>query len=424
MGVDMRAQPRSRDRIVSAGRGLAAAWTLAFAFALVPQAVAERAQQSGSGDSFARFVEQVWPEARSAGVTRETFEAAFSGVRPDPSILEAENRQPEFVRPVWEYMDRAVSGTRIRQGRTELARHDTRLREIERRYGVERHYLVAIWGMETSYGANMGSHNIIQALATLAHGGRRAAFGREQLIAALKILQSGDVTPERMTGSWAGAMGHTQFIPTTYASFAVDHTGDGQRDIWRSTSDALASTANYLSASGGWNNEVRWGFEVQLPEGFDYSSTGLDTRKLTAEWVALGVERIDGQSFTQWAEQASIIVPAGAHGPAFIVFGNFRAVLRYNNSIAYALAVCHLADRLRGRPAIVQDWPRSDNPLTSEQTMELQRLLAGAGFSIGEIDGRVGPRTQAALREYQRGAGLVPDGYASAQVLERLRQGG
>jgi membrane-bound lytic murein transglycosylase B len=386
-----------------------------------PQAVADTDGQGS--DRFARWVEQFWPEARRAGVSRATFDAAFSGVRPNARIVQSEGDQPEFVRPIWDYLDRAVSNLRIRQGKAKLARHNARLREIQARYDVGRHYFVAIWGMETSYGANMGSESVIRSLATLAYEGRRSDFGRQQLLAALKILENGDVTPARMVGSWAGAMGHTQFIPTTYEEHAVDFTGDGQRDIWRSMSDALASTASYLSASG-WNPDVRWGFEVRLPDGFDFSVTGLETKKITAEWVALGVERMDGRAFSQWAEEGSVIVPAGSSGPAFIVFGNFRSVMRYNNSISYALAVCHLADRLRGRPAIVQDWPRSDSPLSSSQKMELQRLLASRGFAIGEIDGRIGPLTQAALRAYQQRAGLVPDGYPSTRVLDHLRRDG
>jgi len=202
----------------------------------------------------------------------------------------------------------------------------------------------------------------------------------------------------------------------------VDYTGDGERDVWRSMSDALASAANYLKASG-WNNDVRWGYEVQLPDGFDYSLTGLETRKLTAEWVGLGVGRIDGKSFASWSEEASVIVPAGANGPAFIVFGNFRAILKYNNSISYALSVSLLADQLRGRPAVVRDWPRSDRPLSRDQKLELQKLLAGRGYSIGDIDGRIGPRTMSALRAFQQRSGLIPDGYPSAAVLARLRQG-
>ncbi len=388
---------------------------------LAPAAKAER--EPSSGDRFARFVEQLWPQARSAGVSRTTFDKAFVGVTPDPRIVRSESSQPEFVRPIWDYLDRAVSRLRIRQGKAKIRANSSRLREIGRRFDVSYYYLVAIWGMETSYGRNRGSQNVIRSLASLAYSGRRSDFGREQLIAALKILENGDVTPARMVGSWAGAMGHTQFIPTTYEEHAVDFTGDGQRDIWRSMSDALASTANYLAASG-WNNDVRWGYEVKLPDGFDFSESGLATQMLTAEWVALGVKRMDGASFPDWATEGSIIVPAGAEGPAFIVFANFRAILRYNNSVSYALAVSLLADRLRGRPSVQAAWPRSDRPLSSDQKRELQKLLASRGYTIGEIDGRIGPKTVTALRAFQQRAGLVPDGYPSARVLDRLRQGG
>ena len=379
--------------------------------------------QNGPPGGFAAWVETLWPDARRLGVSRKTFTAAFRGVAPDEKVETSNANQPEFVRPLWEYLERAVSTRRIQRGRVLLNKFDTRLRLIERRIGVDRHVLVAIWGMESNYGGNKGSHNVIEALATLAYRGERTSYGRTQLLAALQILERGDITLDRMKGSWAGAMGHTQFIPTTYNRHAVDFTRDGKRDIWGSMSDALASTASYLKASG-WQAREPWGHEVRLPEGFDFTQTGLGKKKLTAEWVGLGVRRANGAKFSEWAREASIIVPTGANGPAFMVFDNFRVIMRYNNSVAYALAVSQLSQRFRSRGLVKQPWPLSDRPLTTSQKKELQVLLASKGFNIGKIDGRLGPKTTAALRTFQQRAGLVPDGYASVKVLQRLRRGG
>ena len=390
--------------------------------ALAVTSIEARAQGSSQA-RFAAWVESLWPDARRLGVSRKLFTAAFKGVAPDEAVEKSNAHQPEFVRPLWEYLERAVSAKRIRSGRILLNKFDTRLRLIERRIGVDRHILVAIWGMESNYGGNKGSHNVIQALATLAYRGERRSYGRTQLLAALQILQRGDIPIGEMKGSWAGAMGHTQFIPTTYNRYAVDFTRDGKRDIWGSMSDALASTASYLKASG-WQTREPWGHEVQLPQGFDFAETGLAKKKLTAEWVGLGVKRANGAKFSEWAREASIIVPTGANGPAFMVFDNFRAIMRYNNSVAYALAVSQLSERFRSRGLVKRPWPVSDRPLSTSQKKELQVLLASKGFKIGKIDGRLGPKTTAALRRFQQRAGLVPDGYASLKVLRRLRRGG
>ena len=375
----------------------------------------------GEQISFKAWVERLWPQANARGVTRKVFDAAFKGVKPDPRVEKADSNQAEFVKPVWDYLDRAVSTRRIKTGRVKLRKYNSKLRRIERKFGVDRHVLVAIWGIETAYGRNMGNHNVIQAMASMAYNGRRTDFGTKQLLAALEILQRGDTTIARLKGSWAGAMGHTQFIPTTFNKYGVDFSGDGQRDIWRSMSDALASAANYLSQSG-WEAGQPWGYEVKLPKDFDYSQSGLGIMKLTGEWVGIGVSRLDGAKFDQWALEASVIVPAGANGPAFLVFNNFRMIMRYNNAVSYALAVGYLSDRLQGRPWIRQSWPKSDRPLSSKQKKELQELLTDKGYSIGDIDGRLGPKTVTALREYQQKSGLVPDGYASQSLLKHLRK--
>ncbi|QPC42201.1 lytic murein transglycosylase [Kaustia mangrovi] len=380
------------------------------------------ANTGGSGDtaSFERFVAGFWSQARKAGISRETYRAAFRGVRPDPDILERNANQAEFKTPVWTYLDRRVTEERIAAGRAAGREVGDRIAAIEARYGVDRNILLAIWGMESNYGSHKGDKYVIRSLATLAYTGRRQKFGRQQLLAALKILQNGDIPVEYMTGSWAGAMGHTQFIPTTYEAYAVDWTGDGTRDIWRSTSDALASTANYLKRSG-WQEGVPWGWEVKLPRGFDYSLVGTGTEKIVADWARLGVKPVRGGNFGAWAPESSIILPAGARGPAFLVTKNFRAILRYNNATAYALAVGHLADRIAGAPQIAARWPRDERPLSHSETQELQRLLNRRGYDTGGIDGRLGPRTLSAVRHVQGRLGLAPDGYPTTALLERLR---
>ena len=377
---------------------------------------------SSDNDSFRRWVDDFWPSARRAGISRSTFQAAFNGIAPAEEVLKSANNQPEFVRPIWDYLETAVSDSRVETGRRKLAEMQDLLARIERRYGVDRHVMVAIWGMESAYGTFMGDRSVIQALATLGYRGRRQKFGRAQLLAALKILQRGDVTPERMLGSWAGAMGHTQFIPTTYNAYAVDYDGDGRRDIWTTEADALASTANYLKKSG-WQAGEPWGHEIALPPGFDYRLAKRSVKKLTAEWVGFGIRRANGEKFDSWSREGAIVLPAGARGPAFLVYANFNAIMRYNNSIAYALAVSHLTDHFRGVWQQVQRWPTQDAPLTRSQKMELQELLAGKRLYRGEVDGRIGRGTQAAIRTFQRRIGVVQDGYPSSSLLERLRRG-
>lgn len=373
--------------------------------------------------SFDAWVRALWPAARAKGVSSRTFNNAFRNITPDEKVLKSASRQPEFTQAVWDYLDRAVSEKRVADGKAKLAAHRRVLRKIERKFGVDRHVVVAIWGLESSYGGFAGNKNVIRSLATLAYQGRRSKFGRQQLLAALQILQNKDVTPDKMLGSWAGAMGHTQFIPTTYNAFAVDFDGDGKRDIWSTIPDALGSTANYLKASK-WRTNAPWGYEVVLPKAFNFSQADLSIRKPVIEWVVRGVRRADGRKFAKWARRGSIILPAGARGPAFIVFGNFRSILRYNQSISYALAIAHLAERFKGRGVVKTSWPRSDRPLSSKQKLELQKLLVRAGFRIGNVDGRFGPATRRALRQYQLRSGVTPDGHPSLVILERLRRNG
>ena len=378
-----------------------------------------------SSDPFGRWVNGVWPEARKKGVSRKMFARAFKGVSPDPDVLKRAEHQPEFVKPIWKYLETAVSKKRIANGRKMARKHRALLAKIEARYGVDRYTVLAIWGMETNYGSFRGDKNVIRSLATLGFQGERQKFGRSQLLAALKILQNGDITPKKMTGSWAGAMGHTQFIPTTYAANAVDFTGDGRRDIWGSIPDALASTANYLKVSK-WRPGETWGYEVNLPKGFNYALTGRKRIKTLAQWQELGVRRAKGKKFPRPDDRASIILPAGAMGPAFAIIKNFRSILRYNNATSYALAVGHLADRIRDANAtgFAKRWPVKYLPLARSQRFELQRLLDERGFQPGKVDGILGSGTRAAVRAFQKASGMAVDGYPSVVVLKRLQSGG
>lgn len=375
--------------------------------------------------AFERWVQSLWPEARKKGVSQATFRRAFKGVTPDPEVLRKAEHQPEFTRPVWKYLASAVSQRRIENGREMLRKHGALLARIEERYGVDRHVVVAIWGMESSYGQFKGTKRVIRSLATLAYQGSRRKFGRSQLLAALQILERGDIHPAKMTGSWAGAMGHTQFIPTTYNAHAVDFDGDGRRNIWESHADALGSTANYLRVSK-WRPGETWGYEVYLPGNFDYALTGRKTVKTLAQWGALGVQRAKGKTFPRPNDRASIILPAGSKGPAFAVINNFRSILRYNNAISYALAVGHLADRIRdpSMGGFSRPWPVDYLPLARSERFQLQRLLVARGFMRGEADGILGSQTRAAVRAYQRANGLAVDGYPSVVVLRHLQRGG
>ncbi|MFO1185356.1 MAG: lytic murein transglycosylase [Bauldia sp.] len=371
------------------------------------------------------WVASFWPKAAAEGVPEAIFRKAFADFTPDPDILRSSANQAEFVRPLWTYLANTVSTERVETGTALAIRYRTQLAKIEAVYGVERAILVAIWGMETSYGTDLGDtgngKNIIRSLATIAAaGGSRVAFAEEQLIAALKIIERGDVTLAALTGSWAGAMGQPQFIPTTYQDYAVDFDGDGKRDIWKSALDSLASMANFLRARG-WQAGGSWGHEVILPAGFDYRLADPEVVKATADWAALGVKRPKGAAFARPDEQAAILLPTGARGPAFMIFGNFRVIKRYNNSDAYALAVGSLSDRIKGLPAITGPWPRDELPLSSSERSELQQLLAARGLYSGPIDGKLGRLSDAGLRTFQASIGMAPDGYPSAPLLQKLR---
>ena len=358
--------------------------------------------------------------ALAAGIAPATLDRAFADVRHDPDALRRDRNQAEFTKTIWDYLDTAVSDDRVANGRAALARHATTLDRIEARYGVDKEIVVAIWGLESAYGTYRGDRPLIGSLATLAQDSRRPAFFEDQLLAALRIVQAGDVTPDRMTGSWAGAMGHTQFMPTSYLTHAVDFTGDGRRDIWgEDPADALASTAAYL-AHFGWTHAMPWGLEVTLPAGFDYAQSGERVKKSVADWQALGVRPASGGALPDHGP-ASVLLPAGHQGAAFLVFANFMVIERYNTADAYVIAVGHLADRIAGGAPIRAPWPREDRALLAPERTELQTRLTAAGYDTQGVDGRIGPNTIAAVRAWQRAQGLTPDGYPSLAILTRLR---
>lgn len=368
---------------------------------------------------FARWIAGFADTARAAGIDEATLAAAFDGVQYRPRVVELDRAQPEFTRAVWDYLDNAVSPQRVALGKDKLLQVRAEADAAAARYGVPPGVVVAIWGIESNYGANYGSVPTIDALATLGFEGRREDWARRQLLAALTILQSGDIARAQMIGSWAGAMGQTQFLPSTFLAYAVDADGDGRRDIWGSMADVVASTAHFL-AREGWQAGQPWGIEVQLPPGFDHGRADPDQRQPGAQWAAEGVRSMDGAPLPDFADGA-ILLPAGARGPAFLVGPNFRTLLRYNNSTSYALAVGLLAQRLADGPGVQAPWPRDLPALTRSQLLALQTALNERGFASGTPDGLMGPATREGIRRYQRSVGLPADGYPTVDLLLRLQ---
>ncbi len=381
----------------------------------------EQMQVAASNARFDQWIKGFRGRALARGIKGGVFDRAFRGVKYDPEIIVKDRHQSEFTKQIWDYLDSAASPVRVKNGRAALRKYGRILDRIEARYGVEKEVVAAIWGVESAYGEQRGDVDIIQALATLAYDGRRGKFFEAQLIAALKIIQSGDVRPRGMKGSWAGAMGHTQFIPTSYLAYAQDFNGDGKRDIWsKDPTDALASTASYL-AKFGWRKGQPWGVEVALPKGFNFGLASRKILKTPSEWGALGVRAATGKSVPNYG-RASILLPAGSAGAAFMIFNNFAVIEKYNKADAYVIGVGHLSDRLAGGPPIKASWPRGYAPLSFRQKKEMQRRLIRKGFELEKIDGIIGPNTINAIRAFQQSVGVTPDGYPSQEFLKLLKR--
>jgi membrane-bound lytic murein transglycosylase B len=372
--------------------------------------------------NFANCLEGLWPDAARRGVTRATFDTYTRGLTPDLRIMDLMDAQPEFTKAFWEYLDLLVSDNRIKRGHEVLAQHRGIFDAVEKAYGVDRHIVVAIWGIESNFGTSGGDRPVIRSTATLACVGRRQNYFRDEFLATLEILNRGDISPDRLKGSWAGAFGPTQFMPTSFKRFAVDFDGDGRRDVVDSPADLIASTANNLKVDG-WVAGQTWGYEVTLPAGFNYLLADSSKAMTVKEWERLGVTRVGGKGYPRPTDRAYLLIPAGANGPSFLMLNNFRVLMKYNPAEAYALAIGHLADRLRGDGPIVTAWPRQERVLTSAERYELQQHLIRRGFDIGgEPNGRINAKSRNAIKGFQASQGLVPDGFASAGVLDRLRQ--
>jgi membrane-bound lytic murein transglycosylase B len=386
----------------------------AIAFSLVMTTTASAQPQDGKGTDFATYIQRLWPQAQSRGVTRQTFDLAFSGIQPDPGALALTQRQAEYGRPVGTYIAGAISPQRLSGGAQQMTRWADTLAAVEKQFGVDPAIIVAIWGMETGYGAASGDKDIIRSLVTLAASGYREEFCRDELLHALTILQEGHIARGKMTGSWAGAMGQPQFIPSSFVRWAVDFSGDGKRDIWTNVPDVLGSIANYFRKNG-WTPGMPWGFEVALPKNFDFKKS----RGSFAEWSALGFRRADGGAFPA-SGSAYLLFPSGARGPAFLLTDNFVAIKRYNNSDAYALAIAHLADRLRGGPAFSGAWPADDRQLGRDERIRLQRALAARGYAVDNFVGQIDFVQRDAIRAEQLKAGLRTDGHPDSALLDFL----
>ncbi|MDP5366204.1 MAG: lytic murein transglycosylase [Paracoccaceae bacterium] len=407
--VERSLRPEARPAALSTVQRTAAPATLAPAVSAETRAAFERWAAGFRG------------RAQAQGIRPDVLQRAFSGIGYDPLVIERDRNQAEFTRQIWDYLDSAASPVRIENGQAALQKHRRALQAIEDRFGVEKEVVTAVWGLESAYGERRGTMDVIQSLATLAHDGRRGAFFEAQLIAALQIIQAGDVDPRSMTGSWAGAMGHTQFIPTSYLAYAVDFTGDGKRDIWSDDpTDALASTAAYLKRFG-WTKGQPWGVEVRLPAGFNAGLAKRDIKRAPSDWAAMGVTDMNGRAVPNHGA-ASILLPAGTAGAAFMIFDNFAVIERYNRADAYVIGVGHLSDRIKGGPEIQTPWPRGYAPLSFDERMEMQQRLQARGFGIEKIDGIIGPNTTEAIRAFQRSIGVQPDGFPSQDVLALLKR--
>jgi membrane-bound lytic murein transglycosylase B len=370
--------------------------------------------------NFDNCLASMWPDAARRNITRENFQRFTAGLTPDLRIMDLLDSQPEFSKSIWDYLDILVNDNRLGKGKEVLARYKAQFDATEKAYGVDRYIIAAIWGIESNYSTQIGDRSVLQSTATLACIGRRQAYFKDEFLSALEILNRGDLQPEQMRGSWAGAFGPTQFMPTAFKRFAVDADGDGRRDVVANPADLIASTANNLKKDG-WQSGASWGYEVVVPPGFNYMLADRANAMTIAQWEKLGITRATRQPFPHPADKAYLLAPAGAAGPGFLMLQNFRVIMKYNPAEAYALAIGHFADRLRGSQPFVQPWPRQERELSRADRLELQQLLAQRGFYKGTPDGQFGGQTRDALRNFQASIGAPADGFASSDMLERLR---
>jgi len=369
--------------------------------------------QNSSQQSFATFLDELWPDAQAKGITRSNFDLAFRGVTPDPRVIAATKRQPEYGKPFGNYVNAVASKRRVADGQQKAIQWSKTFDAVEKRFGVERWVLLALWGIETDFGAEKDRWDVFRSLSTLGYVRYRHPYFRNELIVALRIMQDGHFPRNKMVSSWAGAMGQTQFMPTNVVDYAIDFSGDGRRDIWNNVPDVLGSTANYLSKEH-WQRGMPWGFEVLVPKGFDYRRS----RGSFVEWHKLGVRRADGKPFP--AGDGILFFPAGAEGPAFIVTKNYDVLKEYNNSDAYAVAVGHLADLMHGGAPIRAAWPANDHPLSRDARIALQKKLAELGHKVNDFEGHVDFDLRDNIRIEQAKLGMVPDGNPTIALLEKL----
>ncbi len=370
--------------------------------------------------NFPNCVAGLWPDAERRGISRATFEQATRDLTPDLRIMDLLDQQPEFTKAFWDYLDILVTDARTQRGRELLQQYKPVFDAVEKSTGVDRHIVAAIWGVELNYSTMGGDRSVVRSTATLACVGRRQAYFRDEFLAALEILEHRDMPAEDLKGSWAGAFGPTQFMPSSFKRYAVDFDGDGHRDVVNSVPDMIASTANNLKLDG-WVRGQTWGYEVVAPPNFNFMLADRARSMTIADWQKLGITRAGGKPFPRLTDKAYLLVPAGARGPAFLMLQNFRVIMKYNPAEAYALAIGYLADRFRGEPPFVQPWPRDERVLSLAERYELQQHLASRGFDVGAPDGLLGSKSRSAIMQFQASVGLPSDGFASAAVLDRLR---
>jgi lytic murein transglycosylase len=370
--------------------------------------------------NFDNCVAAMWPDAARRNITQDNFQRFTAGLAPDLRIMDLLDAQPEFTKSIWDYLDILVNDNRLAKGKEILATYKREFDAAEKAYGVDRYTIAAIWGIESNYSTQIGDRSVLQSTATLACIGRRQAYFRDEFLSALEILNRGDLRPEQLHGSWAGAFGPTQFMPTAFKRYAVDADGDGRRDVVDDPADLIASTANNLKKDG-WQTGQAWGYEVIVPQNFNYILADRAKLMTLSQWEQLGLKRPNSEPYPHPADKAYLLAPAGAEGPGFLMMQNFRVIMKYNPAEAYALAIGHFADRLRGGPPFIQPWPRQERDLSREERLELQQLLAQRGFYKGTPDGQLGGQTREALRNFQASIGTPADGFATADVLEKLR---